>query len=104
MGGPSTEAGLQALTGSTQDKARISKEQHAWDWNNVDALLKRDLGPIITRVKGFIDPPKITARAESAMSATQLDEMTRIEQILKLLGRAPAIVAQQYLEAWLKEL
>jgi hypothetical protein len=103
MGGPDTEAKLQAASASGQDKEKIRLEQVHWNHYNLNAILKKNL----TR---FIDAAtKLDFKQPTRLEGSRLywgdgSEMWGLTQLQYILGPAATNAAAQFARAWLTEL
>lgn len=103
LGGPDTEAGLQALTASREDIERIRLEQTFWNKYNLDAILRKNLTKFIDHAtKLNLKSP--TRVQNGVLYFADGGEMYGLMQLEYLLGQAPTDAAVQFARAWLKEL
>ncbi len=107
LGGPDTEAKLQAATSSAADRARIGDEQTSWNKYNLNAILRKNLTKFIeqagrvnfnanTRVVTFLDGLTTMYFADGGL-------MSSLEQFERHAGPAATAEAIQFARAWLKE-
>ncbi|HYN10621.1 MAG TPA: hypothetical protein VES67_24770 [Vicinamibacterales bacterium] len=103
MGGPDTEAKLQAASATGQDKERIRLEQVFWNKYNLNAILRKNLTQFVdTATK--IDFARPTRLQGSRLYWGDGSEMWGLQQLEYHLGPGPTAAAVQFARGWLKEL
>jgi hypothetical protein len=103
MGGPDTEAKLQAAMSGGADKEKIRLEQTNWDHYNLDAILKKNLTQFIdhgTRV----DFRRTTQVKDGYLYWGDGGEMSGLDTLEITLGQAPTGAAVAFARTWLSEL
>lgn len=107
LGGPDTEAKLQAATASAADREQIQQEQTSWDRYNLNAILRKNLTKFIeqagkvdfkatTRVETFLDGLTTMYFADGGL-------MSSLEQFERHVGSPATAAAVQSAKVWLKE-
>jgi hypothetical protein len=103
LGGPDTEAKLQAATATGQEKEKIRLEQVYWNRYNLNAILKKNLTQFVDQAT------KLDFKAATRLEGSRLfwgngTEMWGLQQLEYHLGPAATAAAVQFARAWLKEL
>jgi len=106
LGGPDTEAKLQAATASSADKEQMRLEQAFWDRYNLNVILRRNLTKFIEQA-GKV---RFTAATQTEDYGTFTSMyfsggglMSSLEQWERHLGSPATAAAVQFAKAWLKE-
>jgi hypothetical protein len=103
MGGPDTEAKLQAAMSGGADTETIRLEQTHWDHYNLDAILKKNLTQFIDQATR-VDVKRPTQVKAGYLYWSNGDEMSGLDTLEITLGQAPTDAAVAFARAWLNEL
>lgn len=103
MGGPDTEAKLQAATSSGADKEKIRLEQTYWNKYNLDAILKKNLTRFVDHATQ-VDLNGATKVQDGYLYWGDGAEMSGLDALAVTLGQAPTSAAVTFARAWLNEL
>jgi len=106
LGGPDTEAKLQAATSSAADKARIRDEQTFWNRYNLNAILRKNLTKFIEQAGkvNFKAATRIEYYGEfTSMYFADRGLMSSLEQFERYVGPEANAAAIQFAKTWLKE-
>jgi hypothetical protein len=103
MGGPDTEAKLQAAMAGSADREKIRLEQTYWNKYNLDAILKKNLTRFIDQATG-VDFKRPTQVRDGYLYWGDGNEMSGLDTLEITLGQAPTSAAVTFAQAWLSEL
>ena len=103
MGGPDTEAKLQAAMSGGADTEKIRLEQTNWDHYNLDAILKKNLTKFIDQATR-VDVKRPTQVKDGYLYWSNGDEMSGLDALEVTLGQAPTSAAVAFARTWLSEL
>jgi hypothetical protein len=103
MGGPDTEAKLQAAMSGGADKEKMRQEQISWNKYNLDAILKKNLTQFIDHATR-VDFNRATQVKDGYLYWSNGDEMSGLDTLEVTLGQAPTSAAVAFARAWLGEL
>jgi hypothetical protein len=103
MGGPDTEAKLQAAMSGGADMEKIRLEQTYWNKYNLDAILKKNLTRFIDQATK-VDFRQPTQVKDGYLYWGDGSEMSALDALEITLGQAPTNAAVAFARAWLSEL
>jgi hypothetical protein len=103
MGGPDTEAKLQAAMSGGEDKEKMRLEQTYWNKYNLDAILKKNLTQFIDQATR-VDFQRPTQVKDGYLYWGDGSEMSGLDTLEITLGQAPTSAAIVFARAWLSEL
>jgi len=103
MGGPDTEAKLQAAMSGGADKEKMRQEQIYWDKYNLDAILRKNLTNLIDQATR-VDFKRPTQVKDGYLYWADGNEMSGLDTLEITLGPAPTNAAVAFARAWLNEL
>ena len=103
MGGPDTEAKLQAAMSGGADTEKMRLEQTYWNKYNLDAILKKNLTQFIDQATR-VDFTRPTQVKDGYLYWSNGDEMSGLDTLEITLGQAPTNSAVAFARAWLNEL
>ncbi len=103
MGGPDTEAKLQAAMSGGADTEKIRLEQTNWDRYNLDVILKKNLTQFIDQATR-VDFKRPTQVKDGYLYWGDGNEMSGLDTLELTLGQAPTNAAVAFARAWLNEL
>ena len=103
MGGPDTEAKLQAAMSGGADREKIRLEQTYWNKYNLDAILKKNLTQFIDHATR-VDFRRTTQVKDGYLYWSDGGEMSGLDTLEVTLGQAPTSAAIAFARTWLSEL
>ena len=101
MGGPDTEAKLQAMTASREDMEKLRVEQNQWNHWNLNEMIKKDLEQYVA-VASKIQPGGEYVCDNQSRNASY--NKASLDALMRLMGAGPTNAGVQFARAWLKEL
>jgi hypothetical protein len=103
MGGPDTEAKLEAAMAGGADREKIRLEQTYWNKYNLDAILKKNLTRFIEQA-ARVDFKRPTQVKDGYLYWADGNEMSGLDTLEITLGQAPTNAAVTFARTWLSEL
>jgi hypothetical protein len=103
LGGPDTEAKLQAAMSGGADKETLRLEQTNWDRYNLDVILKKNLTQLIDQATE-VDFQRQTQVKDGYLYWGDGNEMSGLDTLELTLGQAPTNATVAFARAWLSEL
>jgi hypothetical protein len=103
MGGPDTEAKLQAAMSGGADTEKMRLEQTYWNKYNLDAILKKNLTQFIDQATK-VDFRRATQVKDGYLYWGDGNEMSGLDTLEVTLGQAPTSAAVAFARSWLSEL
>jgi hypothetical protein len=103
MGGPDTEAKLQAAMSSGADREKLRQEQIYWEKYKLDSILNKNLTKFIDHATR-VDFRRPTQVKDGYLYWGDGGEMSGLDTLEMTLGQAPTNAAVTFAQTWLSEL
>jgi hypothetical protein len=103
MGGPDTEAKLQAAMSGGADTEKMRLEQTNWDLYNLDTILRKNLTQFIDQAT-HVDFDRPTQVRDGSLYWADGNGLSGLDALEILLGQAPTNTAVAFARTWLSEL
>lgn len=101
LGGPDTEAKLQALTASREDMETLRVQQNQWNHWNLNEVIKKSLLQYIDYA-ARVRPSGAYECDNQSLNANY--NKGSLDALMNLMGAGPISAGAQFAQAWLKEL